>query len=54
MKLIILGCIAVLTLAGCGADGQPLTPRYSTKTTVGYNSATGPFNHTVFSVEVGG
>ncbi|MEE9426740.1 MAG: hypothetical protein V3V25_01210 [Paracoccaceae bacterium] len=54
MKSIILGFITALTLAGCGADGQPVTPTYSTKTTIGYNSATGPFNNTVFSVQLGG
>ncbi|MGR3290169.1 MAG: hypothetical protein ACU0C9_03095 [Paracoccaceae bacterium] len=54
MKLIILGCIAAVTLAACGADGAPLKPKYTTKTTIGYSSVTGPYNSTVFSVEVGG
>ncbi len=54
MKIVALSCVAALILAGCGADGQPLTPKYSTKTTIGYNSVTGPFNRTIVSVEVGG
>ncbi len=53
MKITILSVIAAFTLVACGADGQPVTPKYSTKTTIGYNSVTGPFNRTVFSVEIG-
>ena len=44
---------ALLALAGCGVDGEPLKPTYSVKTTVGYNSATGPFNSTVFGIQIG-
>lgn len=54
MKPMILATICSILLAGCGADGEPAKPVFSTKTTVGYNSSTGPFNHTVFSVQVGG
>lgn len=50
MKRIIAGCLALAFLAACGADGEPLKPSYSTQTTIGYNSRTGPFNKTVFGV----
>jgi len=49
MKLIVLGCIAAVTLAACGADGAPLKPKYTTKTTIGYSSVTGPYNSTVLA-----
>ena len=54
MTRLIYGLLTAVLLAACGADGEPLTPRYSTETTIGYNSKTGAFNHTVFSVEIGG
>lgn len=54
MIRLIFGLLTAVLLAACGADGEPLTPRYSTETTIGYNSKTGAFNHTVFSVEIGG
>ncbi len=51
MRLIFT--LAVLSvLAGCGADGKPLKPTYTTETTIGYNSRTGPFNKTVIGVEL--
>ena len=50
-----IAAISVLAfLAACGVDGAPQQPRYSTETTIGYNSKTGPFNKTKFSVEFGG
>ena len=54
MKTVILCCIAAVTLAACGADGEPLNPTYSTETTIGYNSSTGAFNRTVFGISIGG
>ncbi|MEE9387516.1 MAG: hypothetical protein V3U96_02815 [Paracoccaceae bacterium] len=53
MKILILICISAVALAACGADGEPVKPRYTTKTTIGYNSVTGPFNSTVFGIEFG-
>ncbi len=51
----VIAAISVLAfLAACGVDGAPQQPRYSTETTIGYNSKTGPFNKTKFSVEFGG
>ena len=48
-----IGLGALLFLAACGADGKPIAPKYSVETTVGYNSATGPFNETVLGICVG-
>lgn len=53
MKLVIIACIAAVALVSCGADGQPLKPTYTTNTTIGYNSKTGPFNKTSFGVAFG-
>ena len=54
MIRLVAGLLIAVLLSACGADGEPLTPRYRTETTIGYNSTTGAFNHTVFSVEIGG
>lgn len=54
MTRLITGLVAALLLAACGADGEPLTPRFNTETTIGYNSTTGAFNRTVLGVEFGG
>jgi len=53
MRLVIIFCVAAVTLAACGADGEPLSTTYTTKTTIGYNSKTGAFNKTVFGVAIG-
>jgi len=53
MKFTLFAVIAAFTLAACGADGEPETPKFSTKTTIGYNSATGAFNKTTIGVEFG-
>ncbi len=53
MKKLIAVIAGVLVLAGCGADGKPVKPTYSTKTTIGYNSVTGAFNRTVIGFEFG-
>lgn len=53
MRVIATVSILVL-LAACGVDGAPVQPKYSTETTIGYNSKTGAFNKTKFSVEFGG
>lgn len=50
MKLIVTALVACVVLVSCGADGAPLKPKYSTETTIGYNSRTGPFNTTSFGV----
>jgi len=50
-----LAAVAVFAVLGaCGVDGEPQEPRFSTETTIGFNSKTGPFNKTKFSVEFGG
>ncbi len=53
MKILIFTCIAAVTLAACGVDGEPLTPTYSASTTVGVNSKTGLFNKTNLGVRLG-
>ena len=53
MKAMILTCIAAVTLAACGVDGQPLTPSYSASTTIGANSKSGLFNGTSLGVTFG-
>lgn len=50
--LLMLAALAVVT--ACGVDGEPVKPRYTTETTIGYNSRTGAFNRTVVGVEFGG
>lgn len=47
----IVALCALVFVVGCGAGGPPITPKYSTKHTVGYNSKTGVFNRNVISVE---
>lgn len=51
---ILVGFLAVFGLAACGVDGQPVTPKYSSKTTVGYNSKTGPFSSTSVGIDLTG
>ena len=51
---IALSLAALAVLVSCGVAGEPQTPRYSTETSVGYNSKSGPFSKTKFSVEFGG
>ncbi len=53
MKQIAAITILVM-LAGCGVDGAPQKPRYTTETTIGFNSKTGAFNRTKIGVEFGG
>jgi hypothetical protein len=53
MKPLIVALLATLTLAACGVDGAPVKPTVTTSTTIGYNSATGPFNRTTIGIEVG-
>ena len=50
----VLIALSLLSLAACGADGAPLTPKYSLSQTVGFNSTTGTFQKTVIGVEFGG
>jgi len=54
MMRLIFALTGLLVLAGCGVDGEPLTPTYSTTTTIGYNSRTGPFSNTTVGVQFGG
>lgn len=54
MKKFVAGLIALTVLAACGVDGEPLTPSFSGKTTVGINSNTGAFTNTELGVSFGG
>jgi len=53
MKALILMCIAAVILAACGVDGEPLTPRFSGETNVGFTSNSGPFSDTSLVVSFG-
>ncbi|MGR3344045.1 MAG: hypothetical protein ACU0DI_12615 [Paracoccaceae bacterium] len=54
MTRFITGLLIALLLSACGADGEPLTPRYSADATIGFNSKTGAYHRTVFGIEIGG
>lgn len=41
-------------LVACGVDGEPLTPEYTTSTTIGYNSKTGSFTKTSIGIDLTG
>ncbi len=53
MTRLIAGLLTACLLAACGADGEPLTPRYSAKTTIGFNSKTGAYNNTELGIHFG-
>ncbi len=54
MTRLISGFLTALLLAACGADGEPLTPRYSAETTIGFSSISGAYHRTAIGIEIGG
>ncbi len=50
----IMAACSIFALTACGVDGQPITPKYTTETTIGFNSKTGAFNKTKITIDLNG
>ena len=54
MIRVVCGLLSALLISACGADGEPLTPRYSAETTIGFSSNSGAYHRTAIGIEIGG
>lgn len=53
MKKLVL-VLALLAVAACGKDGEPVAPTVKGSTTFGMNSASGPFQSSAITFFFGG